>query len=118
MVDAAEQQGKLDAFLVDNPELEELNARLGTFNIFRVLRIARAEIRHSNVLAWLLTPGESHGLGDTFLRRFLSRILMEHDEAKVKLTPAGVELMPFGDVEVLREWQKIEILIDRRIGGW
>jgi|GEM_PF-637007 len=118
MLDTTEQQRKLDAFLVDNHELEALNARLATFNLFQVLRIARAEIRHSNVLAWLLTPGESHGLGDTFLRRFLSRILMENDEIGVKLTPAGVELMPFGDVEVLREWHNIDILVHSRIGKW
>ena len=28
---------------------------------------------HSNVLAWLLDPRESHGYGDRFLRRFLAR---------------------------------------------
>ena len=29
---------------------------------------------HSNVLAWLLDPRESHGYGDRFLRRFLARV--------------------------------------------
>ena len=68
----------LDKFLVDNAELEELSARLSIFNIFRVLRIEQAEIRHSNALAWLLDPRESHGLGEAFLRRFLSTILLEN----------------------------------------
>jgi len=52
MSDTADQQRKLDSFLVDNHELEALNARLATFNLFQVLRIARA---------WLLTPGDSPG---------------------------------------------------------
>ncbi len=78
-IDLAAAQQALDAFLVDNQELEQINARLAAFNLFKVLRIERVEIRHSNVLAWLLTPGESHGLGATFLRRFVSRVLMEHD---------------------------------------
>jgi len=113
-----EQQRKLDAFLVDNSELEALNARLAAFNLFRVLRIERTEIRHSNVLAWLLTPDETHGLGDLFLRRFLSRLLMENDDADVSLTPAQVELMDFADVEVLREWQNIDVLARSRRDGW
>ena len=29
---------------------------------------------HSNVLAWLLDPRQSHGYGDRFLRRFLARV--------------------------------------------
>ena len=39
------------------------------FNAFDVLRYSDYEIRHSNVLAWLLTPGGTHGVGDAFLRR-------------------------------------------------
>jgi hypothetical protein len=109
---------KLDAFLVDNPELEALNSRLGGFNIFRVLRVERAEIRHSNVLAWLLNPNENHGLGDRFLRRFLSRLLMENESVQVSLSPASVELMEFGDTEVLREWNRIDIFVRSRRGNW
>ena len=44
------------------------------FNVFDVLRYSEYEIRHSNVLAWLLKPGETHGLGDKFLRRFLENL--------------------------------------------
>lgn len=116
--DLQEKQRQLDSFLVDNQELESLNARLATFNLFRVLRIERAEIRHSNVLAWLLTPDEAHGLGATFLRRFLSRLLMENEDAKVTLAPAQIELMNLNDAEVFREWQYIDILVRSRSNGW
>lgn len=117
--DPVADQRALDAFLVNNPELEQLNARLSEFNLFNVLRIANAEIRHSNVLAWLLTPSESHGLGPTFLRRFLSRLLMDNDASDIEeIRPADVELMTFNDVEVLREWQNIDILANSKAGGW
>lgn len=108
----------LDAFLVDNNELEELDARLAGFNLFRVLRIEKTEIRHSNVLAWLLTPNAAHGLGDLFLRRFLSRLLMANQQISTSLTPARVELMDLSDVEVLREWRNIDILAHSASGGW
>ncbi len=101
-IDTGDAQRQLDAFLVDNRELEQLHARLSAFNLFSILRIDHAEIRHSNVLAWLLTPGESHGLGPVFLRRFLSRLLMDNEQSAVSLTPAHVELMQIGDVEVAR----------------
>jgi len=117
-MDPVQAQRKLDGFLVDNQDLEALNARLASFNLFRVLRIEKAEIRHSNVLAWLLTPGETHGLGAHFLRRFLSRLLMENEDTPVQLTPSQVELMSFDDVEVYREWKHIDILVRSQGAGW
>jgi hypothetical protein len=108
----------LDAFLVDNPKLEQLSARLARFNVFRVLGIERAEIRHSNVLAWLLNPRADHGLGMTVLRRFLSRVLLANTSIPIKLTPARVELQDFNDVEVYREWHGLDVFVFSRKGRW
>lgn len=101
----------LDRFLGDNPELEELSARLAKFNAFRVLRIERAEIRHSNVLAWLLDPAGSHGLGRTVLRRMLSSILLDAGKNVDSVSAAHIELMDFSDVEIRREWRNIDLLV-------
>jgi hypothetical protein len=117
-LDVTVAQRALDTFLVDNQELEQLDARLSAFNLFKVLQVDKVEIRHSNVLAWLLSPEESHGLGPTFLRRFLSRLLMEHHGAAASLSPAQIELMNFSDVEVLREWQNIDVLAHSRANRW
>ncbi len=57
----------LERFVAENDDLLKLEEQIGRFNIFDALGIARVEIRHSNFLAWLLTPGESHGQGDLFL---------------------------------------------------
>src|SRR5207344_497094 len=72
-----ETERALIEFVMNCPELTQLEALLSRFNIFRVLRAARHEIRHSNMLAWLLTPDESHGLEDRFLRRWLMQIVHE-----------------------------------------
>jgi hypothetical protein len=101
----------IDRFLADNPELEELSDRLTTFNIFRTLRIEKAEIRHSNVLAWLLNPEESHSLGDIVLRRVLSNILLQGNANIQGISAAKIELMDFADIEILREWRNIDILV-------
>lgn len=107
----AEAKAALDRFLADNPELEELSARLATFNIFRALKVETEEIRHSNTLAWLLDPKGSHGLGDVVLRRVMSNILLESGEKAPSLSAAEVELLDFSDVEVRREWHHFDLLV-------
>jgi len=61
----------LKDFIHENEELEKLESIIDRFNIFRSLNIIDNEIRHSNFLAWLLDPSETHGLGDYFLNLFL-----------------------------------------------
>ncbi|KUG23816.1 hypothetical protein ASZ90_006412 [hydrocarbon metagenome] len=107
----------LNRFLVDNAELEKLTAQLSRFNIFQILRIEKAEIRHSCILAWLLRPHESHGLGDSFVRRFLSTILLDNPGI-VNITPAQIELMNMNDVEVWRELKNIDVLAVSKNNKW
>jgi hypothetical protein len=113
-----EQLKLLNKFLVNNPELEELSAKLSIFNILKVLRIEKAEIRHSNVLAWLMDPQGSHGMGQAFIRRFLSTILNENESLEIKLAPAHIELMNVIDAEVLREWKNIDLLVISNSNKW
>ena len=44
------------------------------FNIFEVLNISHLEIKHSDVLAYLLNNKESHNLKDTFLKEFIYEV--------------------------------------------
>ena len=62
--------------LVESAEFEQYHRerQAPRFNVFDILRYSEYEIRHSNVLAWLLEPGETHGLSDKFLRRFLESL--------------------------------------------
>lgn len=55
---------------------------ISRFNIFDVLKIFRTEIRHSNMLAWLLNPNENHGFSDTFIRGVIQRIVDYDNEEK------------------------------------
>ena len=52
---------------------------------------------HSNVLAWLLDPRGSHGLGDRFLTRFLLQAGMQ---------PVG-HSRDWAETEVIREWANV-----------
>lgn len=49
----------------------------GRDDMFGVLKVERAEIRHSAMIAWLLDPCARHGLGTAFLERLLQRAFPE-----------------------------------------
>lgn len=74
------------------------------------MRSDQAEIRHSNILAWLLDPRETHHLGDRFLRMFLSEATRRQSHLG---SPTAIEISQadLRDAEVRREWQSIDILI-------
>lgn len=107
----AEALAALEAFVVDNDDLVALEERIGRFNIFDALGIVRAEIRHSNFLAWLLDPGESHGAGQVFLRAVLMDMLRNAPHADRPMSPVELDGLELGGVEVRREADNIDILI-------
>lgn len=57
--------------LYNSPEYQELSAYYAKKSAFSVLGIARRETRHSNMIAWLLTPKSGHDFGKNPMRRFL-----------------------------------------------
>lgn len=95
---AAADEAALNAFLADIGCLDKLAEWTDKFNLFDVLKISRAEIRHSNVLAWLLDPNESHGLGDSVLRGF------------VQYADPEISLAGCSGFSIYREWHNIDIL--------
>lgn len=102
----------LEAFVVENDELYELEKRIGRFNIFDALGIVQAEIRHSNFLAWLLDPNESHGQRDLFLRFFLTDLLRQTPAGESRLfSPVHLDGAEIRGVTIRREWRNIDILI-------
>ena len=95
--------------LVKDPNIEKLSLELNSPNFFSILNITDREIRHSNFLAWLLSPKESHNLSTIFLKWFLKEIFS--DERIIWANEFSIESMDLHNVEVFREWQNIDILI-------
>ena len=89
--------------LIESPEFQQYHKALQTppFNPFDVLRYADYEIRHSNVLAWLLDPGGNHGTGDSVLKEFLQ--CLSHVASKPGLDSANVRIE--------RELDRVDITI-------
>lgn len=101
------------------PRLTELETLLTEFNLFEVLGVSKAEIRHSRAIAWLLDPHGSHGLGDAYLRGFLR-------EAIVSAADIGIDVPNLADIgrwdlsvaAVFRERHNIDILVLDETNGY
>lgn len=102
---------KLNRFIVDNHELEILEADLKTFNPFKVLKLDTFEIRHSNILGWLLNPNDNHNLGDKFLKKVLGETIVRNENISIRKSTIDILTSNFSDVEVFREKNNIDILV-------
>jgi hypothetical protein len=107
-----EERDLLEKFVLDNIELDRLEGMLSDFNLFETLNLVNAEIRHSNVLAWLFNPIENHGLGTYFLNMFIKHFVSENKTTIDNFNVFDVEMFNYNDVEIKREWKNIDILID------
>lgn len=106
-----ENLAELEAFLLEIEILDQLESRLNVFNLFDTLDIRRTEIRHSNVIAWLMKPLENHGLGDIFLKKFLQHTYLENRTQLDKFNFSMLEFatIEYSDFQVYREWHNIDI---------
>lgn len=98
--------------LIESPEFRQYHEahRNPTFNPFDVLRNAEFEIRHSNVLAWLLDPGETHRTGSQFLRELVQCLNHSAAAAGIKRIPVPANIGK-DDIRIEREWHDADIVI-------
>jgi PD-(D/E)XK nuclease superfamily len=101
----------LEALVVDNPDLEHLEELLDQFNIFEAIGAVRQELRHSDFLAFLLNPQQSHGLGDVVVKRLLQRVLVSVQDVALPVTTIDFDVWSLDGMIVYREWQSIDVLL-------
>jgi hypothetical protein len=98
--------------LFDDPDFNAIHRRMSPFNLFEAVGAVRAELRHSNFLAYLLSPSRPHGLGarplSALIRSLLMRMPIEHRPIM------ALELLAsdLDDAIVYRERDNIDILIE------
>lgn len=105
-------QDKANEFLHDletRKSMQILERKIGGLNIFSILKTESAEIRHSNVLAWLIDPNGNHGLDTLFAEVLfvnISNATKGNEPFISKLVLNGLN-----DIIVYREKNNIDILI-------
>ena len=100
-------------FLLDINCLDALKPWISKINIFEILKISKTEIRHSNILAWLLDANENHGLGDLFIRSVMHRLIKNKFNYfnSNKINVLELLTFDFTNFTVMREWNNIDILL-------
>lgn len=96
--------------LVSDPDFEWLEARLAPFNLFEALGVTSQEVRHSDFLAFLLAPSNNHGLGSTFLKRFL-QATVRRGQGAAPISLVDLDLADLTECDIRREWQSIDVLM-------
>lgn len=112
--DTKEKIQQLEKLLLSE-DLEELNNATANFNIFNALKLQNNEIRHSNFLAWLLSPFETHKLGDYFLKEFLKSAIRDYSlNEKISVPLRDIVFYNLDDTEIKREYKNIDLLLISR----
>jgi len=99
--------------LISDLELFSLQSNRSKLNIFELVGLDRQEIKHSRFLKFLLTPVESHGLGDAFLKELIAKTF-ENLQSTPPIRPLTFSLASFEDAIVQTEWRNIDILIESK----
>lgn len=106
----------LKNLLEDMDDIEErLSKWTGKANIFQILKLSKNEIRHSNFLAFLFAPNETHNLSDEFFKMFLKRYIDSNDDTKAAINYFDALLNSYEDLIVYRENNNIDILLVSKI---
>jgi hypothetical protein len=98
--------------LLDDQQFQELDARYRKFNFFSALDASHVELRHSNFLAFLLSPNETHGLGADFLSRALRLFLTKLQGSSRPISGLELQLANLNSALVERERDNIDIFIE------
>ncbi|MEI4831385.1 PD-(D/E)XK nuclease family protein [Bacillus sp. FJAT-53711] len=88
-------------------EFEKLHSKLNRFNPFKILRIDKFEIRHSNIISWLLDPNGNHNLGAFFINKLISKVFVKAENENLigKYDFIKLHKQALHDLEVFREVQ-------------
>ncbi|EMO40129.1 PD-(D/E)XK nuclease family protein [Leptospira noguchii serovar Autumnalis str. ZUN142] len=105
---------ELKNFVMEIDEIEKISKSIDSFNLFETLGLVHHEIRHSNVLTWLLDPFQTHNLSYLFLQKFLKDLIMFNLNSTDQINDQLIfdfETLNYEDVDVKREYKNIDILI-------
>lgn len=105
----SEIKEEIDNFVTEI-EKQNFKKRLSPkFNVFDVFKIVGMEIRHSNILAWLLDSSETHGFSDNYIKGLFKYFSKSYDIDSTSIVKAESN-----EIMVLREWENIDILLVSR----
>ena len=99
--------------LLSSYDFKKLTHKKDDVNIFKILNICEKEKIHSNFLAWLFSPYESHELNNIALKELLIQL------SKKEAEYISLLLLDYSDLEVYREYtidngRRIDIVMESK----
>ena len=98
--------------LLDDKDFQLIDQRLRQFNIFEATGSIRGELRHSNFLAFILSPTRPHGVGSTILSHFLRTLIAKLAPGQRSVSALEIALADFDTTLIERERDGIDILVE------
>ena len=104
---------ELKELMLDEDFTSLLNLVNEEVNLMDILRVSHKELQHSNFLAWLFNPNESHNLGDFAIKEFV-KIYFKENQYKDFGNSTGLSVfdfvrLDFDDLEIRREYKNTEV---------
>jgi hypothetical protein len=96
--------------VLDDSNFQAIHSRMSRFNLFEAVGAVRGELRHSNFLAYLLSPGRSHGFGTRPLVSVLRAILETMPAQSRPIMTLELMVAEPGGAIVYRERDNIDLL--------
>jgi hypothetical protein len=113
--DATTSPGDLESDLgaiFDDPEFHIIERWMSRLNLFEAVGATRSEQRHSNFLAYVLSPNRPHGLHTRPLAAVLRAILTSLPRTKRPIMTLELIAGELDDAIIYRERDNIDILIE------
>lgn len=88
---------------------------VNNFNIFEIFGCENDEKIHSNILAWLLNPKESHGLNDAFLRSFFKKVFNKESPLSTVICVKRAPGQEDGRLDIKVECKDWLLIIENKI---
>ncbi|RZW01329.1 MAG: hypothetical protein EX266_13215, partial [Rhodobacteraceae bacterium] len=101
-------EDRIVSLVSEDPDFRELSVSTDVYCPFDALGAVRAELRHSNFLADILSPAKPHGFGDHFARAFVDLALSLTGDGEARL---DLHLAEMSRIDVRREWRSIDLLL-------
>ena len=99
------------AALVDDKAFQEIDHYLRRFNLFEAIGAVKRELRHSDFLAFVLSPARPHGLGTELLLRVLRAILAKIPAEQRRIRTLELIVADLDRTIIYRERDNIDLLV-------
>jgi len=110
-----QEEVQLKELILDEDFNSLQNLAKEEINLMDILQISHRELQHSNFLAWLFNPNESHGLGDFAIKEFI-KLYYRHNQfedlgLQTKLSVFDFVQLDFDDLVIKREYKNIDLIL-------